>query len=54
LTILSKTVDPQSGESIRKFENFSRSEPDPALFQIPLGYRIVEETGPFTIEIKRP
>ena len=54
LTILSKTVDPQSGEVIRKFENFSRSEPDPGLFQVPPGYRIVEETGPFTIEIKRP
>jgi len=35
-------------------ENFSTSEPDPGLFQVPPGYQIVEETGPFTIVIKRP
>jgi hypothetical protein len=54
LMILSKTVDPRSGENITRMENFSTSEPDPGLFQVPPGYRIVEETGPFTIEIKRP
>lgn len=54
LTVLLKTVDPRTGENIMRMDNFSRSEPDPGLFQIPPGYRIVEESGPFTIEIKRP
>jgi hypothetical protein len=54
LTILSKTVDPRSGENIMRMDNLSTSEPDPGLFQVPPGYQIVEETGPFTIQIKRP
>jgi hypothetical protein len=54
LMILSKTVDPRSGENIMRMDNLSRSEPDPGLFQVPPGYQIVEETGPFTIQIKRP
>lgn len=54
LMILSKNVDPRSGENIMRMDNLSRSEPDPGLFQVPPGYQIVEETGPFTIQIKRP
>jgi hypothetical protein len=38
--------------STQKVENFSPKEPDPALFKIPDGYRVVDETGPF--EIKAP
>ena len=37
-----------------RMDNLSTSEPDPGLFQVPPGYQIVEETGPFTIQIKRP
>ena len=32
-------------------EDFSPKEPDPALFKIPDGYRIVDETGTITIKI---
>jgi len=54
ITILSKTSDPRSGESVRALVNISLAEPDPSLFQIPPGYKIVDETGPFTITITGP
>jgi len=50
LTVLSTTNDPRSGATTNKIANLSRSEPDPALFMAPAGYRIVDETGTFTIQ----
>lgn len=52
--VLSKHNDPRSGESTTQLTNISRTEPDPALFQPPAEYKIVDETGPFTIEVLRP
>jgi len=52
--VLSKHNDPRSGESTMRLTNISRTEPDPALFQPPADYKIVDETGPFTIEVARP
>jgi len=50
-TILSTSYDPRSGESIHALINISLAEPDPSLFQIPPGYKVVDETGSFTITI---
>ncbi len=52
-TVLSRNVDPRSGESVTKLINISRAEPDPALFQPPAGYTIVDEKDSFTITLKR-
>ena len=52
LTMLSKTIGPEN-ESTTTMKDFSREEPDPALFQIPAGYQIVDESGEFTITIPR-
>jgi len=52
--ILARNYDPRSGESVTRLTNLSRAEPDPGLFRVPAGYRIVDETGPFTIKISRP
>jgi hypothetical protein len=49
VTILSKISDPRAGETIRALINVSRAEPNSKLFQIPKGYKVVDETGPFTI-----
>jgi hypothetical protein len=49
LTVLSKTSDPRSGDSITRLTNISRSEPDPSLFQPPADYQVVEETSQFMI-----
>jgi hypothetical protein len=40
--VLSKHSDPRSGESTTRLTNISRAEPDPALFQIPSDYEIVD------------
>jgi hypothetical protein len=47
--ILSKTSDPRSGESTTKLINILRTEPDPALFQIPVDYSVVDEPAPVTV-----
>jgi hypothetical protein len=46
IMVLSKTSDPRSGELTEKLVNFSRAEPDPALFQVPSDYTIEEQPAP--------
>jgi hypothetical protein len=53
MVVLSKTEDPRSGETVMKFTNISRDEPDASLFQPPPDYQVVEEAGPFTISYSR-
>jgi len=50
LTILVVATDPNKGVATGKIANLSRIEPDPALFQIPLDYTVVDETESFTIK----
>jgi TonB family protein len=45
LDVLIKSVDPRSGESTQQLTNISRSEPDPALFEIPSDYTVQEFTA---------
>ena len=54
LMVLTKSSDPRSGEMTRTLSDLNRAEPDPALFQIPPGYQVVDETGIFTIKVTRP
>jgi hypothetical protein len=52
ITVLSKTSDPRTGDFTNAVINISRTEPNPALFQIPPGYKVVDEqTVPFTFAI---
>ncbi|MFL6435948.1 MAG: hypothetical protein ACJ71Q_00080 [Terriglobales bacterium] len=44
--LLSKTNDPQTGETIRKLTNIQRLEPDPVLFQVPPGYTTRDVSPP--------
>ncbi|HSW38384.1 MAG TPA: hypothetical protein VLL97_02700 [Acidobacteriota bacterium] len=53
IMISSKISDPRQGETISMLRNISLAEPDAALFQVPPGYRVIDETGPFTITINR-
>lgn len=54
IMLLSTRHDPRSGDDTTKLENLSRAEPDPALFQPPADYQIVDETGPVTIRSTQP
>lgn len=49
LTLLSKCVDPRTGETTMRLDDFDRTEPDPVLFQVPPEYRIVDDHGRFSI-----
>jgi hypothetical protein len=52
LALVISNVDTDSTyKSVRKLEDLTTTEPDPALFQPPAGYKIVDETGAFTISI---
>jgi hypothetical protein len=50
LDFLTKRSDP-TGDTTWTMTNFIAGEPNPALFQIPAGYQIVDETAQFTITI---
>jgi hypothetical protein len=54
LQILRTCSDPRSGDTTMRLKNLSTAEPDPSLFQLPSGYKIVDETGPVTLKFTRP
>lgn len=45
--------DPISGVTVRELRNISRVEPNAELFKAPEGYTVVDETGPFKIDLMR-
>jgi hypothetical protein len=44
--ILTKTNDPRTGDTTMEVQNLDRSEPNPALFQVPEGYKIQQRQQP--------
>lgn len=46
MAVLSKTSDPRFGDSTTKLTNIVMAEPDPALFQVPAEYSVVDEAAP--------
>jgi hypothetical protein len=40
LTLLEKLADPRFGDSVTRVTSLDRSEPDPALFQVPPDYTL--------------
>jgi hypothetical protein len=51
LEIYAKESGPGDTDSITEIKDLSTDEPDPALFKIPEGYKVVDETKSFTITI---
>jgi hypothetical protein len=47
ITVMSKTSDPRTGDSVYKLTNIDRSEPSPALFVVPSDYTVREGKGIF-------
>ncbi len=54
IVVFSKTTDPRTGDFIKALTNVSRVDPDAALFQVPGGYQLIEEAGPFLITFTLP
>jgi len=52
-TIFSKRNDPRFGETTTRLTNIEVSNPILSLFQPPPDYKIVEETGPTTLQYTR-
>ena len=50
IQIFSKSNDPRNGDNTFRIENLSRAPPDPILFMLPTDYKVVDESGPFTIQ----
>lgn len=53
LMLSSTNSQPFGNVAARTMRNFSTAEPDPTLFKIPAGYKIVDETGGFTIKVTK-
>jgi hypothetical protein len=53
LNILTKSLDPRHGEQTFRLTKISHAEPDMSLFQPPPDFKIVDETGGFTMTIPR-
>ncbi len=53
LAVMNRNSDPRNGEHTVRLTNISRAEPQISLFQPPPDYKIVEETGGFTMTIQR-
>jgi hypothetical protein len=51
--VIGKFSDPRSGEETFRLTKIERMEPDPALFQIPPDYTIVDEKGSFAMTVTR-
>jgi hypothetical protein len=46
MPVLTKRSDPRSGEIVTRLINVSRSEPSPALFQLPPDFKVTEHPAP--------
>ena len=46
MAVLTKRSDPRSGETVTRLTNVGRSEPAPALFQVPPDFKLTEHAAP--------
>jgi hypothetical protein len=54
LVVMSKHNDPRFGEQTYRLTNIVRSEPDPSLFTLPNGYKLITEpSGSYTVNARR-
>jgi hypothetical protein len=52
MIVLSKTLNPLTGDTLLTLRNISRTEPDPSVLQSPRGFTIVDEKGSFQMTLK--
>jgi len=55
LVVMSKHSDPRFGEQTYRLTNIVRSEPDPSLFALPNGYKLITEpSGSYKVSVTAP
>jgi hypothetical protein len=47
MTVMSKCSDPRNGVTITRLTRVEMSEPDPSLFRVPAGYKVVKDMTPW-------
>jgi hypothetical protein len=52
--LLSRRDDPKNGQWVTTMSDYRSGDPDPGLFQAPPGYTVVDQAGPFRIDIAMP
>jgi hypothetical protein len=50
-THINKCSDPQAGDNVTGLEKVERTDPDPALFEVPADYTVVDEVDRFRIDL---
>ncbi|MFL6466722.1 MAG: hypothetical protein ACJ72Z_02050 [Pyrinomonadaceae bacterium] len=55
MVVYSKQSDPRTGEQTYRLTNINRNEPDPSLFQLPSGYKVVSggQGATYTVNAQR-
>jgi hypothetical protein len=53
IMVSTRNINPARVETTTATADLKTGEPDPALFQAPSGYKVENETSPFTIQIPR-
>jgi hypothetical protein len=53
MTVLSRHSDPREGETIMRWINVIRMDPDISMFAPPEGYRVVDEKDSCAVALKR-
>ena len=51
--VYTKSSNRGGSESTTEWKDFSSTEPDASLFQVPAGYKVVDETGSFKTPSRR-
>lgn len=51
VTLLTKSSHPHAGEIVTRLTRLTRGDPPPVLFQMPPGFAVLDETGPFTVNL---
>lgn len=46
VTMMERHYDPRSGEAVYRLTGIVRGEPDPALFQVPKDFKVIQQTTP--------
>jgi hypothetical protein len=55
LLVLSQCTDPRVGDTTTRVFNIVLAEPDPTLFQVPAGFKIIKEKSRFlTAPVAQP
>lgn len=54
IIVLSRRDDPVNGSWETKLSEYKAGNPDPDLFRIPEGYTVIDQAGPFSLDIAMP